>query len=480
MTDAVPYPGGVADRLVPPIHAIRSTEPGALALLGPIRDNALAMWGRQAYERPALVVSFLGRIKVLLNDPEAIGHVLVRNAGNYRKSANARRFLAPALGNGLFFSEGAAWRYQRRTIAPILNPNAMPVLTSHVAIAAAECRQRLAGRQDVDLLPEMQLTALEIAGRSMFSLEMAGIGGPMRALLSQFAGLSRPSALEMLLPSSVPTPQERSRRRFRAEWLAMIGDIVDTRARMPKRDGPRDLFDMLVASRDPETGAGFSRAELCDQVASMILAGHETSALTLYWALCLLAQSPVWQDRVAAEAVANPFGPADSAEVLTRLPVIRGVVSEALRLYPPGFLISRVAMARDLANRTMIPRGATVAISPWVLHRHSLLWADPHAFDPARFLPGAPVPARFSYVPFGAGGRICVAAQFAMAEVMLVLASLLGTMSVASPDAAQVRPVARVTTQPDRVARFSFSARPRFAHPRPDCPNPADSHPGRR
>ena len=103
-----------ADRLTPPIHPIRSTEPGAFALLGPIRDNALTMWGRQAYERPALVVSFLGRIKVLLNDPEAIGHVLVRNAGNYRKSANARRFLAPVLGEGLFFSEGAAWRHQRR------------------------------------------------------------------------------------------------------------------------------------------------------------------------------------------------------------------------------------------------------------------------------------------------------------------------------------------------------------------------------
>ena len=446
-------------RLTPPIHAIRSTEPGALSLLGSIRHNALTMWGRQAYERPVLVVSFLGRIKVLLNDPEAIGHVFVRNAENYRKSANTRRFLAPALGNGLFFSEGAEWRHQRRTIAPMLAPRAMPVLSGHVAVAAEESRQRLIGRHDVDLISETQRTALEIAGRSMFSLEMASHGAPIRKLLLRFAAqLSQPSVLEMLLPG-VQSAQDRARQRFRAEWTALIGSIVDARARVRAPDAPRDLFDMLVAARDPETGVGFSHEQLCDQVATMILAGHETTALTLFWSLCLLAQSPQWQEQVAAEAAANPFGPSDASVVLARLPVTRAVVSEALRLYPPSFLITRVATRRDQAHRTMIPRGATVAIAPWVLHRHTLLWSHPHSFDPARFLPGAPVPPRFSYAPFGVGTRVCVAAQFAMAEAVLVLASLLRTVHVVSADAAAVRPIGRTTVQPDRLARFSFRPR---------------------
>ncbi len=447
-------------RLAPPTLTLRSTDPGPLGMLRILRSNALQMWSRQAYERPAVVASVLGRVQVLLNDPDAIGHVLVRNTANYRRPAISRRILAPLVGDGLLLSEGAAWRHQRRTIAPILAPRSMPVLTSHVAVAAAQCRERLSGRHDVDLLAEMQRTALEIAGRSMFSLEMADHGGPMRALLMRFASkLARPSAFELLLPPTVPSPQDRARRRFRVEWTALIGRILDARAHMPANDGPRDLFDMLVAARDPDTGEGFSREQLCDQVATMILAGHETTALTLFWTLCLLAQSPHWQTRMAEEAAANPFGPHDAAAALGRLPVARAVVSEALRLYPPAFMVTREAIQRDTANGTLIPRGATVAIAPWVLHRHALLWDDPAAFEPARFMPDAPAPPRFSYIPFGAGPRICVAAQFAVAEAVLVLAALLGSLTASSPEAPHVRPVARVTTQPDRVAHFSFGRR---------------------
>ncbi len=447
-------------RLAPPIHAIRSTDPGALGMIRILRGNALEMWGRRAYERPSMVGSFMGRIQVLLNDPDAIGHVLVRNAANYRRPGISRRVLAPLLGDGLLLSEGAAWRHQRRTIAPILAPRSMPVLTSHVATAAEECLHRLAGREGVDLLPEMQRTALEIAGRSMFSLEMAQHGAPMRALLMRFAmQLARPNPIDLLIPQSMPSPQDGARRRFRKEWTALIGGIVDARARLPAADGPRDLFDMLKDARDPETGESFSREQLCDQVATMILAGHETTALTLFWSLSLLAQSPLWQERVAEEAAAHPFGPGDAAEAMAHLPVAKAVVSEALRLYPPAFLITREAVARDVANRTMIPRGATVAVSPWVLHRHALLWEDPAAFDPGRFMPGAPPLPRFAYLPFGAGPRICVAAQFALAEAVLVLAKLVGSLRVTSADVAQVKPVGRVTTQPDRPAHFALARR---------------------
>jgi cytochrome P450 len=448
--------------LTPPIHAIRSTDLGPFALLRTIRGNALTMWGRRAYERPAVVGSFFGRVQVLLNDPDAIQHVLVRNAANYRRPGLSRRLLAPLVGDGLLLSEGAAWRHQRRTIAPIMAPRSMPVLTQHVAVVAAEFRDQLAGLagNPIALLPEVQLTALEIAGRSMFSLEMADHGGPIRALLMRFAmQLARPSVLDLVLPAGVPSLREGARRRFRTEWMALIGSIVDARARLPATEGPRDLFDLLLAARDPETGAGFTRSQLCDQVATMILAGHETTALTLFWSLALLAQSPEWQDLVAGEVAGADLGPAAAAEAVTRLPVTRAVVSEALRLYPPAFVITREALSRDIAHGTLIPRGATVSIAPWVLHRHSTLWAEPHSFDPARFLPDQDPPPRFAYLPFGAGPRICVAAQFAMAEAILVLAALVQAFHVGSPDVASVRPAARVTTQPDRPAHFTFTAR---------------------
>ncbi len=241
--------------------------------------------------------------------------------------------------------------------------------------------------------------------------------------------------------------------------MALIGGILDARAGLPATDGPRDLFDMLVAARDPETGEGFTREQLCDQVATMILAGHETTALTLFWSLCLLAQSPPGRTGWRRRRPPTPSAPRTPPTSLARLPVTRAVVSEALRLYPPAYLITREAIARDVAHGTLVPRGATVAIAPWVLHRHALLWRDPHAFDPARFMPGAPPPARFAYLPFGAGPRVCVAAQFAMAEAVLVLAKLAGALHASAPDAAQVRPVGRVTTQPDRPLVFAFRLR---------------------
>ena len=430
--------------LTPPIHPIRSTPLGAIGMLTTLRSNALAMWGRAAYERPAIVGSFMGRPQILLNHPDAIQHVLVRNAANYRRPGISRRLLAPLIGDGLLLSEGAAWRHQRRTIAPIMAPRNMPVLTQHVtAVAEALCDRLATARDPVALLPEMQFTALEIAGRSMFSLEMAERGGPMRALLMRFATeLSRPSAFDMILPAGLPTPSDRARRRFRREWMGLIGAILDARTQMPPGDGPRDLFDLLQAARDPETGAAFTREQLCDQVATMILAGHETTALALFWSFCLLAQAPDWQERAASDEAAA-----------------RAVVSEALRLYPPAFLIQREALAPDTAAGIMIPRGATVSVAPWVLHRHTTLWKQPHGFDPARFMPGAPPPPRFAYLPFGAGPRVCVAAQFAMIEAVIVLSAVLGRFRVESATAALVRPVARVTTQPDRMVHFLFTPR---------------------
>ena len=234
---------------------------------------------------------------------------------------------------------------------------------------------------------------------------------------------------------------------------------MQARLAAPASDTPRDLFDLLLAARDPETGRGFSHEQLRDQIATMILAGHETTAVTLFWSLVLLAGARDEQRRVAEEARGVEITPDNAMDAMPRLVRTRAVISEALRLYPPAFTLVREAIGPDRAGGIDIPRGSVVMIAPWVLHRHRRYWRDPDAFDPARFMPDVPPPPRFAYLPFGAGPRVCVGAQFALAEATLVLAMLMRAFDVALDDPAPVLPVAIVTTQPNHAPVFRLEIR---------------------
>ncbi len=425
-----------------------------------LRRNPLELWGAMAYEEEVLDGRFLGRAQMMLNAPDAIRHVLVTNAANYRRNAATHRVLAPILGDGLFLAEGEAWRHQRRTIAPALAPRTMPILARHVTDAtdAKVAELRTLVHRPIELLPHLQTLALTIAGQSMFSLEMAGFGGDLRRLITRYGMQhARPGPFDLVLPRGVSSPQDRQRAAFRVEWTAFLDRLIAARRAMPAapegQDRPRDLFDLLAAARDPETGEGFTEAQLRDEVSTMILAGHETTAVTLFWCLYLAALYPDAQAAIAAEA--------DSGGDAASLVRTRAHVDEALRLYPPAFLIVREAIAEDeVAGRVVAP-GTVITVSPWVLHRHRRRWRDPDAFDPDRFMPGAPPPDRFAYLPFGAGPRICVGASFALTEAVMVLASVLRAFRVELLGAGEVLPRGIVTTQPDRPVRFVLSPRAR-------------------
>lgn len=455
----------LATLFVPPVPPAPAHELGLWPFLRAIRTNALTMWSERAYTEAMLTRNFLGRTNVLANAPEAIHRVLVDNPGNYRRSPASIRILRPITGNGLLMSEGDAWRHQRRTIAPALAPRVMPMLARHIAATGADHLARLlaASAHPIDLLSAVQQLALDIAGRSMFSLEMAQFGPPMRRMLTDFgADLSRPHLFDLLLPASVPNFRDLRRRRFQHRWMRLIETVMDTRLAQaaPEPDAPaRDLFDLLRAARDPETGAAFDRDALRDQVATMILAGHETTAVTLFWSLLLLAEDPAQQARVAEEAAAVTITPDTAIATLPMLVRTRAVVQEALRLYPPAFTIVREAIGPDVLAGIDIPPRSVVMIAPWVLHRHRKFWSNPAAFDPDRFMPGAPPPPRFAYLPFGAGPRVCVGAQFALAEATLVLAMLVGRFAVSRVDQTPVLPVAVVTTQPDHAPPFWLRSR---------------------
>jgi unspecific monooxygenase len=448
--------------LIPPHPPIAERPLSFFAFLRAIRRNALTMWTEDAYEKDVLSRRFAGRTHMLLNAPDAIHHVLVDNHANYRRSPASIRILRPLTGYGLLLSEGDDWRLQRRTIAPSLAPRTLPVLARHIVTCTTEALATLAAQSNgtVDLLAAMQNLALDIAGRSMFSLEARQYGAAMRRMLGEYGmNYARPHLLDMVLPPSVPTLRDIGRRRFQRRWMALMGEIMKARLAAPTTDTPRDLFDLLLAARDPETGARFSADQLRDQVATMILAGHETTAVTLFWSLVLLAGAPDEQQLVADEAEAVDITPDNAMEVMPRLPRTRAVISEALRLYPPAFTIVREAIRPDRLGTVDVPTKSVLMIAPWVLHRHRRLWRDPDAFDPSRFMPGAPDVPRFSYLPFGAGPRVCVGAQFALAEATLVLAMLIRQFAVTLDDARPVLPVAVVTTQPNHPPPFRLRPR---------------------
>jgi cytochrome P450 len=447
--------------LVPPSPPRAPENMTLFGRLAAMRESAIGTWGQRAYEEDIIKGNFVGRSSFILNTPDAIRHVLVDNYENYTRTPVGIRVLRPVLGEGLLIAEGRAWKHQRRTLAPAFTPRAVTPLIPHMIAVTDETIAKLRTRcgEPVDLREAMQRMTLEIAGRTMFSFGMDRHGPVLRDFVMEYgARLARPHLLDLVLPLSWPTPQDFARARFRKRWTHFIGTLMAERRAAGKNDGapPRDLFDLMGAARDPETNEAFSEQQLGDQIATMILAGHETTATALFWSLYLLALDPATQDELAAEvAMAGVNGTLD----IERLKFTRAVVDETMRLYPPAFLIARAAIAPDTIAGMPVRKNDVILIAPWLLHRHEKLWRDPNAFIPARFMPSAPPPDRFAYLPFGVGARVCIGAHFALVEATLALAKLIGAFRVELHDKAPVMPVGVVTTQPDRSPMFMIAPR---------------------
>jgi unspecific monooxygenase len=446
--------------LVPPSPPRAPENMTVFGRIKAIRESPIGMWGQRAYEEEIIQGRFFGRSSFILNAPDAIKHVLVDNYENYTRTPVSFRVLRPILGQGLLIAEGRAWKHQRRTLAPAFTPRAVMTLVPHMLAATDEtvAKLRAASNAPVDLREAMQRMTLEIAGRTMFSFGMERHGATLRDFVMEYGEhLARPHFLDLLLPLNWPSPQDFKRARFRKRWTAFVGMLMAERRAAGKPEGApaRDLFDLMGEARDPETGEAFTDDQLGDQVATMILAGHETTATALFWALYLLALDPTTQEEVAREAQ-------DAAEAgaldLDRLKFTRAVMDETMRLYPPAFLIARAAAGPDTIAGRPIKKKDVILIAPWILHRHEKLWRDPNAFLPSRFMTGTP-PDRFAYLPFGVGARVCIGAHFALVEATLALAKMIGAFRITLVDEDPVKPIGVVTTQPDRSPMFAITPR---------------------
>ncbi|MGZ6006824.1 MAG: cytochrome P450 [Rhizomicrobium sp.] len=428
-----------------------------LRVLWELRQNPIAAFGEGAYRLPLIHLKSRIRDFLLVNEPESIKHVLLDNVGNYIKSDQVQRLTQPALGNGLLNAEGASWRFQRRTAAPMFQMRHVASFGPVMAAATADMLARWDALPDgtmIDAADEMMRLTYDIICRTVFSGDVTMDYGRMsKAILVYLETLGRIDMLGLLgLPRWVPTP-DRVRaapalRYFRRE----MEGLIERRKALIARDAdsaPNDLLTLLLTAHDPEGGTLFSDREVFDNVMTFVFAGHETTANALAWTLYLLSQFPDADAQVAAE-VRGVDGARIASGDLPELPFTRAVLEESMRLYPPAPFVSREAVAGDTVGGIAIRPRTSVLISTWILHRHRLLWERPDEFDPARFLPGQRERIhRFAYLPFGAGPRICIGMGFAMQEAMVVLAAITRRYRLELEPGHEVHPLARITLRPE-------------------------------
>jgi cytochrome P450 len=445
------------DTLVtPPMPPMASNGVGGLRLLFALRRNAYQAFPARCLDEPVVPLRALGRSLVLATAPDAIRHIMITQSEDYVRLPLGRRVLGPIVGEGLLVSEGETWREQRRAMAPAFTPRNVPIMARHIIRSTESSCARLErslGRE-MDLLQELQTLSLDIAATSLFSMEASSFSTSLRTILSEYmSGVGRLFPSDVLLPEVIPTPTRARRVEFRQRWTQLIRSIIEVRRKAGNPDAPRDLFDLLSAAHGAER-----ESLLADEVSTMIVAGHETTALALFWACTLLAQAPRWQEALANEARQCDLSADGAAESLPKLQLTRAVVEETLRLYSPAFMTGRLAQQTHEICGTRVPAGAIILLPYWMLHRSPRWWAHPAAFDPTRFLNGAE-PERLTYLPFGVGRHVCIGAQLAMSEAILATARLFRQFTLEMTSTRPVLPVGTLSTRPDHSPRFLLRSR---------------------
>lgn len=453
---------------LPPRVPLASRPLGIIGSALTARRNVLELIPELALRQP-MVSGRLGIRWHMVMDPAALRRVLKDRVEDYPKSEVARLILEPAIGDSLFVAEGAHWRWQRLAAAPAFaarNVEALaPVMT---AAAEASAARIAAAAQPFDAYAEMVAATFDVISDVTFSGDEGFDRDSVHQAIDRYiASTARVSLLDVLgAPAWVPRPGRLVSGGALRRTKLLADRAIAERARRGPRVPP-DLLDLLRAGVDPETGRAMSPAELRDNLLTFIVAGHETTALTLSWALYLCAFDPAVQARAAAEAQAA--GPRIGAAELPRLPYVQQIVQESLRLYPPAAFLSRTARRADTLGGREIRSGDTVMLPIYALHRHRLLWDNPDAFDPGRFAPGVHRD-RFAFLPFGGGPRICIGANFALQEAAIILATLLARFDFALVPGLVPRPRMILTLRPDGGVWLRASPRrPVLETPRVPC-----------
>jgi cytochrome P450 len=372
----------------------------------------------------------------VVHDPEDIKRVLVTNHRNYTKGVGIDR-VRLLLGNGIMTSEGDLWRRQRRMMQPAFHRRVIENFSTRIRAASdrlvAQWDAAAGAGKPVNLTESMSEMTLEIVLDSLFGEDLSRLVTDVHDN-----------------PFMLVTQESKRNPKFAYEFRQLGRVVLElARERLAQPAEHYDFLQMLLEARDPDSGAGMSERELVDEVLTLVVAGHETTASALNWTWWLLSQHPDVEARLHAEQDrAGDLGAARYGD-LERLPYTQQVLFEAMRLYPPGWLLTRRAIALDRLGGYELPAGTDVFLSPYVVHRHPRYWANPDDFDPEHFAPPL-VEARhkFIYIPFAAGPRHCIGENFSIHEMLLHLNSATRRFRLRPTDSKPVQIEARINLRP--------------------------------
>jgi cytochrome P450 len=376
---------------------------GFLQILRAVFGNRIQMVETMGAQIPRIGRTQFGRFGVVLvHAPELVSEVLIDRAEDYQKGPVLRVISRPLLGDGLLTSEGQQHRERRKLVAPAFAHQRVSryaaVMTERTEAAQAQWRDG----QRMDMAQEMMRLTLDIVGRTLFDVELLGKADSLGRDITQ---VQQGAVLQMRLPFKLP---------FQWKSEAALGRLNETmygmiRERRATGTDKGDLLSMLLLSKDEDTGQHMTDEEVRDEAMTLFLAGHETTAQAMAWSWYLLARNPQYFERLRQEGA----------------PFALQVMKEAMRLYPPAFLLARSALRDTTIDGFTVKKDELVFIAPWLFHRDPRLFEDPLRFDPDRFLPEreAKLP-RFAYMPFGGGRRICIGNQFALMEGQIILATI--------------------------------------------------------
>lgn len=399
-----------------------------------------------------------------VNDPKVVDHVLNRDPDNFPKSEIIKGALYSLLGEGVFVSNGEAWKRQRRIIDPAFEGGRLRDVFPSMMGAATEAITRLqklsADGAPIEMEEQASQLAADIIFRTLFSIPITD--NDAKQIFAKFQNYQRTQPLMTVasflkIPKWIPIFQHTGTKRTSADIRKLLSGLTHARAELIKAGtAPDDLATKIMTTADPVTGETFSPSEMVDQVAIFFLAGHETSASALAWALYLLAVDQDTQQRIADEV-------AGLEEItfanLSKLRFTRDVFREALRLYPPVPMMIRENLQPEEFRDRKIRVGSQIVLSPWHLHRHERLWDRPDVFDPDRWQTSdTKQRARDAYMPFSSGQRVCTGAGFAMIEGVLMIAMLVRAFKM-EPAGKTPVPVAHLTVRAEEGIHIKLTDR---------------------